>query len=46
MHNHDNDYLDWLFYKNVFLLRESTSILCGNAKKFTLKEFRSPLTEL
>ena len=47
VHNHDNDYLDWLFHQNVFSLRESTSIMSGNGKGFTLEElFRSPFTEL
>ena len=44
---HDNDNLDWLFHKNIFPLRESTSIMSGNGKGFTLEElFRSPFTEL
>ena len=35
--NHDNGYLDWLFHQNVFFsLRESTSIISGNGKGFTL----------
>ena len=38
VHNHDNDYLDWLFHQNVFPLRESTSIMSGNSKGFTLEE--------
>ena len=43
MQNHDNGYLDWLFHQNVFPLRESTSIMSGNGKGFTLEElFRSP----
>ena len=47
VHNHDNDYLDWLFHQNVFLVRESTSIISSNDKGFTLKElFGSPFTEL
>ena len=47
VHNTDNGYLDWLFHQNVFPLRESTSIMSGNGKGFTLEElFRSPLTEL
>ena len=29
VHNHDNGYLDWLFYQNVFPLRESNSIKSG-----------------
>ena len=45
--NRDNGYLDWLFLQNVFRLRESTSIISGNGKGFTLKElFTSPFTEL
>ena len=47
VHNHDNGYLDWLFYQNAFLLRESNSIMSGNGKVFTLEElFRSPFFEL
>ena len=47
VHNHDNNYLDWLFHQNVFPLRESTSITSGNGKVFTFEElFRSSLTEL
>ena len=47
VHNHDNDYLDWLFHRNVFPLRESTSIMSGNGKGLTLEEFlNSPFTEL
>ena len=47
VHNHDNDHLDWLFYYNIFPLRESTSIMSGNGKGFKLEElFRSPFTEL
>ena len=47
VHNHDNGYLDWLFHRNVFPLRESTAIMSGNAKGFTLEKlFRSPVTEL
>ena len=33
VHNHDNDHLDWLFHKNIFLLRESTSVMSGNGKE-------------
>ena len=45
VHNHDNG--DWLFYWNVFPQRESTSIMSGNGKGFTLEGlFRSPFTEL
>ena len=45
VHNHDNDYFDWLFHQNVFPLRESTS-MSGNGNRFTLEElFRSPFTE-
>ena len=45
--NHDNGYIDWLFHQNVFPLRESTSIMSGNGKRFTLEElFRSPFSEL
>ena len=45
VHNHDN--LDWLFHWNIFPLRESTSIMSGNGKRFTVEElFRSPFTEL
>ena len=47
MHDHDNGYPDWLLHQNVFPLRESTSIMSGNGKGFTLEElFRSPLTKL
>ena len=47
VHNHDNDLLDWLFQQNIFPLRESTSIMSGNGKGFTLEELlRSPFTEL
>ena len=38
LHNLDNGYLDWLFHQNVLPLRESTSILSGNCKGFTLEE--------
>ena len=45
--NHDNDHLDWLFHHNIFPLRESTSIMSGSGKGFTLEElFRSAFTEL
>ena len=44
---YDNGYLDWLFYQNVFPLKESSSIMSGNSKRFTLVElFRSAITEL
>ena len=47
VHNHDNDHLDLSFHQNIFPLRESTSIMSGDGKGFTLEElFRSPLTEL
>ena len=47
VHNHDNLYLDWLFHQNAFPLRESTSVMSGNRKIFTLEElFRSPFFEL
>ena len=47
VHNHANDHLDWLFHHNIFPLSESTSIMPGNGKGFTLEElFRSPFTEL
>ena len=47
VHNHDNDHLDWLFHCNIFPLRESTSIMSGNGRGFTLEElFRSSFTEL
>ena len=47
VHNHDNGYLDWLFHQNVFPLRESNSLMCGNGIGFTFKEFsRSAFTEL
>ena len=39
MHNHDNDYLDWLLQQNLFALRESTSIISGNGKGFTLRNY-------
>ena len=46
VHNHDNRYCDWLFCYNVFSQRDSTSIMSGNGKGFTLEElFRSPFTE-
>ena len=35
--NRDNGYLDWLFHQNVYRLRESTSMMSGNGKGFTLK---------
>ena len=34
MHNLDNSYFDWLFHQNVFPLRESTSLMSGNCKRF------------
>ena len=47
VHNHDNDYLDWLSHQNVFPLRGSTSIMSGNGKGFTLRELlKSLFTEL
>ena len=47
VHNHDNDYFDWLFHQKLFPMRELTSIISGNGKGFTLEElFRSPFTEL
>ena len=47
VHNHDNGYLVWLFHQNVFPLRESSSIISGNGKGFTLEKlFRSPFSEL
>ena len=47
VHNHDNDYIDWLFHQNVFPVRGSTSIMSGNGRGFTLKELvGSPFTEL
>ena len=47
VHNHDNGSLDWLFHQNVFALRESNSIMCGNGIGFTLEKlFRSAFTEL
>ena len=45
VHNHDNGYLAWLLHQNVFLLRESTSIMSGNLKGFTLEEL-NPSTGL
>ena len=46
LHNHDNDHLDWFFQQNIFPLRDSTFIMSGNGKGFTLEElFRSPFTE-
>ena len=39
VHNLDNHHIDWLFQQNVFPLRESTSIMSGNCKRITLKEF-------
>ena len=45
--NHGNGYRDWLFYQNVFPLRESTSIISFNGKGSTLEVlFRSLFTEL
>ena len=32
VHNYDNDHLDWLFHKNIFPPKESTSIMSGNGK--------------
>ena len=47
VHYLDNGYLGWLFHQKDFPLRESTSIISGNWKGFTLEElFRSPFTEL
>ena len=47
VHNHGNDYRDCLFYQNVFLKRESTSIMSFNGKRFTIEGlFRSLFTEL
>ena len=37
VHNHDNDHLDRLFHQNILPLRESTSIMSGNGKGFTLE---------
>ena len=37
VHNHGNDYRDWLFYQNVFPQRESTFIMYFNDKAFTLE---------
>ena len=46
-HNHGNGYRDWLFYQNVFLSRESTSIMSLNGKGFAIEGlFRSLFTEL
>ena len=42
----DNGYLDWMFHKNVFPLRESNSILSPKGKGFTFEElFKNPFTE-
>ena len=48
VHNDDNGYLDWLIVSpERFSLKESTSILSGNGKGFTLAEScRCPYTEL
>ena len=47
LHEHDNDYLDWLFKQKVLPLRESVSIMSDNGKGFKVEElFRSPFTEL
>ena len=47
VHIHGNGCLDWMFNQNAFPLRESTSIISGNGKGFTLEEvFKSPFTEL
>ena len=39
VHNHDNGYLDWLFQRNVFPLREWTSIMSGNGKGSHLRNY-------
>ena len=45
--NHENGYLDSLFHQNVFPLRQSNSIMCGNGIGSTLEElFGSAFTEL
>ena len=47
VHNHGNGYRDWLFYRNVFPKRESTSIRSFNGKGFTIEGLsRSLFTEL
>ena len=45
--NHDNGYLDWFVLMEHFPLRESTSIMSGNGKRFTPEELSgSQFTEL
>ena len=39
VHNYDNDHLDWLFHKNSFPPRESTSIMSGNGKGSHLRNY-------
>ena len=40
-------WMDTVYNQNVFLLRESNSIMSGNGKGFTLEDlFRSAFTEL
>ena len=47
VHNHDNGFCDWSFYKNVFPQRESISVMSFNGKGFTHEGLsRSPFTEL
>ena len=47
VHTHGKGYRDWLFYQNVFLKRESTSLMSFNGKGFTIEVlFRSLFTEL
>ena len=46
VHNHDNGYLGWLFHQNGYPLKESTSIMSGSGKGFTLEEiFGSPFSD-
>ena len=35
---HNHGHLDWLFHWNIFPLTESTSIMSGNGKGFTIEE--------
>ena len=47
VHNYGTGYGDWLFYQNVFPLRESTFIMSFDGKGFTIEGlFRSLFTEL
>ena len=39
VHNYDNDHLDWLFDKDIFPLRESTSIMSVNGQGSHLRNY-------